>query len=86
MTTARIYFRNEDNADVYLTVVDEYANRTVLDEEFLADGATKDGDFELSGSDVLLSWQCYRRDNEDKTGGEDSVEASAGSTVEISTD
>jgi hypothetical protein len=86
MAMARVYFRNEDNADIYLSVYDEYAKKSVFDEEFLADGDTKHEDFELSDGTALISWECYRRDNNDKVGSDDDVEVSAGQTVEVSTD
>jgi hypothetical protein len=81
----KIYLRNEDNSDLYVSLYDDLGKKLLLDEEFFGEDGTKDVDVEESGGSGLVSWSCYRREDPQVTASEEEVEVSSGQTLEIST-
>lgn len=86
MSIGRLYIRNDDNADIYVSVYDELAKSALLSDAFLSDGDTVAVDIALSENEGIISWECYRREDEGKSGGDSNLSVSDGETIEVSTD
>jgi len=88
MTTITVFFRNDDNSDLRVTIIDEFLDggTTVILKQHLTDGDTIGVSLEATvDGNGVVGWECERIDDSSVTGSDSGIEVFAGQTVEIST-
>ncbi len=88
MTTIVVFFHNDDNADLRVTIVDEFLNggTTVVFKQHLTDGDTLSVTVEATADgNGVVGWECERIEDPSVTGSESGIEVFAGETVDVST-